>query len=202
MNLPTPPPVPGAERTCLELRRKLVIALAVISAGLLAVVFLLRIFGLVRPFSVPTGAMSRAVAPGDHVLMEGLSFLVRQPRRGEIVVFKTKGIESLPQTEIYLKRVAGEPGDQLQISDGHLYINNRYVALSNAAGEIAYLPPPRLPGASLKTDLTVPTGHYFVLGDDSTNSLDSRFWGSLRRENIIGRVVFCYWPPQRAGWVK
>jgi len=202
MSLSTPPPLPRGEGASLDWRRKLAIALAVVSVGLLAGTVLLRVFGLVQLCSVPAGSMSPAVAAGDHVLMEGFSFLVREPRRGDIVVFKTKGIGSLPQTEIYLKRVAGEPGDQLRISDGRLYISGQHVSLSNAAGQIAYLSPPQSPGSSPKTDVTVPTGHYFVLGNNSTNSLDSRFWGSLPRENIIGRVVFCYWPSQRMGRVQ
>lgn len=202
MNLSTPPPLPSAEGASLDWRRKLAIALAVVSVGFLAVAVLLRVFGLVQLCFVPAGSMSPAVAAGDRVLIEGLSLLRREPRRGDIVIFKTKGIASLPPAELWVKRVAGEPGDQLRISDGHLCINNKPVSLSNAVGEIAYLPLPQVPGVSTKTDLTVPTGHYFVLGDNSTNSLDSRFWGSLPRENIIGRVVFCYWPPQRFGRVQ
>jgi len=202
MSLSTPPPLPRGEGAPLDWWRKLAIAFAVVSVGLLAVAVLLRVFGLVQHCFVPAGSMSPAVAAGDHVLIEGLSLLTREPRRGDIVVFKTKGIASLPPAQLWVKRVAGEPGDQLRISDGHLCINNKPVSLSNAVGEIAYLPPPQVPGASTTTDVTVPTGHYFVLGDNTTNSLDSRFWGSLPRENIMGRVVFCYWPPQRFGRVQ
>jgi signal peptidase I len=134
--------------------------------------------------------------------MEGVTFLSRQPRRGDIVVFKTDGIASLPSATIYLKRVAGEPGDHVQISGSKLFINEKQVSLSNAVGEIAYDLPPHVETLSPKTDVTVPSGCYFVLGDNSTNSLDSRFWGSVPRGNIIGRVSFCYWPPQRIGGVK
>jgi signal peptidase I len=82
--------------------------------------------------------MAPAVSPGDHVMMEGITYLTRNPSRGEVVVFKTDGIDSLPPGQIYVKRVAGEPGDSLRISDGKLFVNGQRVALSNAVGEITY----------------------------------------------------------------
>ena len=183
-------------------RSKLLIALALIPAFVVGALIVLRICGFVRPFAVPTGAMTPAVSAGDHIIMEGVTFLSRQPRRGDIVVFKTDGIASLPSATIYLKRVAGEPGDHVQFSGSKLFINQKQVSLSNAVGEIAYDLPPHVETLSPQTDVTVPSGCYFVLGDNSTNSLDSRFWGSVPRGNIIGRVSFCYWPPQRVGRVK
>ena len=131
-----------------------------------------------------------------------MTFLARKPRRGDIIVFKSDGIASLPSATFYLKRVTGEPSDHVRISEGKLFVNDKQVALRNATGEIAYDLPPHVETFSLKTDVTVPAGCYFVLGDNSTNSLDSRFWGSLPRENIIGRILFCYWPPQKVGGVK
>jgi signal peptidase I len=158
--------------------------------------------GLVRPFSVPTGAMTPAVSAGDHVMMEGFSFLTRKPRRGDIIVFKTDGIASLPPATIYLKRVAGEPGDRLRLSDGKLFINDKQVTLSNEVGQIVYDLPPLTGAFPTKTDLTVADACYFVLGDNSTNSFDSRYWGSVPRQNVIGRIYFCYWPVQRIGRVR
>ena len=198
----TPPPLPRRPRPSMGRGTECLIALAVIPASLIAVLIFLRVFGLVRPFAVPTGAMTPAVSPGDHVMVEGVTFLFRQPRRGDIVVFWTDGIASLPAGQFYLKRVAGQPGDHLRISGGKLFINEKKVSLSNAVGEISYDSPPNAEAFSLRTEVTVPGGSYFVLGDNSTNSFDSRFWGSVPRRNIIGRVLFCYWPLQRIGGVK
>jgi signal peptidase I len=166
------------------------------------VLALLRPLGLIRPFAVPTGAMAPAVSAGDRVMMEGFSFLVRKPHRGDIVVFKTDGIRPLPPATLYVERVAGEPGDRLRISDGNLYINDKHVSLSNGLGEIAYHLPPSSLGMAAQSDMTVPHGHYFVLGDNSTNSYDSRFWGCVPAKNILGRVACCYFPASRAGAVR
>jgi signal peptidase I len=68
-------------------------------------------------------------------------------------------------------------------------------------GEIVY-DPPSPERFSPATDVIVAEGCYFVLGDNSTNSLDSRFYGTIRRQSIIGRILFCYWPPERVGGVK
>ena len=183
-------------------RSKLIIGLALIPACLFGALIGLRLCGLIRPFSVPTGAMTPAVSGGDHVMMEGWTYIARQPRRGDVVVFRTDGIAALPPATFYVKRIAGEPGDHLRISKGKLFVNDKQVSLSNAMGQIVYDLPPSAGTFSPMTDLTVPEGCYFVLGDNSTNSFDSRFWGSVPRGNILGRVAFCYWPAQRAGWVK
>jgi signal peptidase I len=163
---------------------------------------LLHVLGFIRRFSVSTGAMTPAVSAGDRVMTEGFSFLFRKPRRGDIVVFKTDGLASVPPGTFYIKRVAGEPGDRLRLADGKLHINDRQVALSNALGEIAYHLPAGSLGMGAKTSLTVPEGHYFMLGDNSTNSFDSRYWGCVPAKSILGRVVFCYAPAGRVGSVR
>jgi signal peptidase I len=203
MHIDKPDPSPRTSRVALSRRSKLLIALGLIPALAVAALVVLRICGLVRPFSAPTGAMALAISPGDHVMMEGLTFLFREPRRGDIIVFKMDGIAPLPPGTMYVKRVAGEPGEHLQISGGKLFVNDKHVSLSNSAGEIVYNLPRRADAFLFpQTNVTVFGGWYFVLGDNSTNSFDSRFWGSVPRSNILGRVSFCYWPPHRVGKVK
>jgi signal peptidase I len=162
---------------------------------------LIRWFGLLHPFSIPTGAMIPAVSPGDQVMMEGFTFLARQPRHGDVVVFKSAGIAVLPQDQFWVKRVAGVPGDQVRIVDGKLFINQTPMSLSNYLGEIAYVLPPTGAPPSF-TNVIVPGNCYFVLGDNATNSFDSRYWGFVPAANIVGRMSFCYWPPARVGGVK
>ena len=135
-------------------------------------------------------------------MMEGFTFVARKPRRGDIVVFKSDGIASLPAGEVYVKRIAGQPGEHVRIAEGKLFINERLVALSNASGEITYSLPPGSEGMSPITEIIVPAGQYFLLGDNSTNSSDSRFWGPLPGRNVIGRIWFCYWPANRIGGLR
>jgi len=116
----------------------------------------LRIFGLLRPFSYP--AENDTAVSGRHVMMEGISFLARKPRRGDVVVFKTDALLHCLRKQIFVKRVAGEPGDQLRISDGKLMstagawhsatqLRDSLPAAAAAAGS-----PPA------NTDVTVPDG--------------------------------------------
>ena len=114
----------------MSLRSKVFIGLALVPVFFVCALIVLRVCGQVRPFSVPTGAMTPAVSAGDHVMMEGLTFLARNPRRGDIVVFKTDGIASVPPGTFYVKRVAGEPGDHVRISEGKLFVNEKQVTLS------------------------------------------------------------------------
>jgi len=177
----------------------------IIGAGVAIVIALLALcaFGGVRPFRITAGSMKPELTPGDCVVMERFMFLVRNPRRGDIVVFRADRIPPLQDGTIYPKRIVGLPGDHLRLADGKLHVNEEHIPLKNRHGEIAYV---NLPGskylASSSDGVTVPDGHYFFLGDNSTNSLDSRACGFLSAKSILGRLWFCYWPPKDMGVIR
>jgi len=181
--------------------QKFVTVLAVTGAIFICLLVGLRIFGLVRLFSFSRNSMAPAISTGDHIVSEGFSFHGRNPRRGDIVIFKTDGLRFVT-APIYAKRIAGQPGERVQISDGKLYINNTLVVLSNVCGPIRNITPLPVWAADYKDNMLVPSDQYFVLGDNSTNSLDSRYFGCVPAANIIGRAWMCYWPPRRSGFVK
>ena len=185
----------------------ILLPIGVTGALIIGTLICLRILGLICPYAIPTGAMAPAVSAGDHVLMENFTYLLREPRRGDIVVFKADGIDLLDPSSRYIKRVSGQPAERVRLSDDQLYINEKLTVLSNDFGGIDYGMPLFPPGVTprmlpTQTNVTVPDASYFLLGDNSKNSLDSRFFGSVPRRNITGQIWFCYWPPQRVGLVK
>lgn len=145
--------------------------------------------------------MEPTIQKGDHVIMEGLTYLVRHPHRGDVAVFTLENIPDAPQGEFFDKRIIGEPGERLRITDGKLYVNDVPVLIKNAAGEIVM---ESLGTQYLKNDqtITVPEGHFFVIGDNIRNSWDSRYFGFLPAKNIVGRIPCRYWPASRIGLVR
>jgi signal peptidase I len=201
MHSAIPPPIPQKHRAGLNWRIKCMIAIALIPGTIIGMLIILRLLGLFHVFYIPYGSMAPAVSRGDSIATEGLTFLMRNPRRGDIVVFKSQDTPPLAPG-FYIKRVAGLPGDHLQISDGELLINDKLVTLSNNEGAIVYDMPPNATSFFLQTNVIVPDDCYFLLGDNSSNSLDSRFIGSITRNDIKGLAMFCYWPPARIGVIR
>jgi signal peptidase I len=209
MTSSTPPPLPPTSPIASQRRGRIVTVLMLgLSGGVgLVVVALvvLRLCGLVIPFSVPSASMSPAIEPGDHIIMEGATYLGRKPARGDIVVFKSDGLSdpTFRPGETHVKRLVGIPGDQLRLADGILYVNGQPMAFHNRAGDIHYVhfSQARFLANDSQT-VTVPEGCYFVLGDRSQYSADSRLWGFLPKTSVRGRATFCYWPIQRMGLIQ
>jgi signal peptidase I len=202
MSISLPTSSQSIQKPALDRSVKAIIALGAFGGIFVATLVALRILGLLYPFYIPTGSMAPAVSPGDHVIMEGITFLERKPRRGDIIAFRTEGIAALKSATIYDKRIVGEPGERVRISDGKLYVNDARVSITNSAGEIFYPLTEQLMSHNPQVDVQIPQDQYFAVGDNSTNSFDSRFWGCLPAKNIMGRIWICYWPPQRMGEVR
>jgi len=146
-----------------------------------------------------------AVDTGDQVFVDKLSYNFVKPHRGDVFVFRTNrilGIREDPETgaPFYIKRLAGLPGDSLRIVPPFLYINagkaeaygfDRVMASKN--GYRGYAVGGSYLGDSTRT-FAVPPSSYFALGDNSYNSYDSRYWGPVPEQNLVGRGLFVYWP--------
>jgi signal peptidase I len=149
-----------------------------------------------------------AVDTGDQVFVDKLSYNFVKPNRGDVFVFRTNhilGIREDPETgaPFYIKRLAGLPGDTLRIDPPRLYINGKIAEGFGFARVMAAKLPYR--GYALGRDylaeptrsFVVPEHGYFAMGDNSYNSYDSRYWGPVPEENLVGRGLLVYWPFSR-----
>jgi len=152
---------------------------------------------------------------GDKVLVDKVTYNFRPPQRGEVFIFTTAGIEGLKNerhgqegSEDFIKRCVGLAGDRIKIQPPLLYINDK-LAEGSPAYEKEFKRTDHYPGYSLLDSTTgtedyyVPTDCYWAMGDNSPNSKDSRYWGGVPRQNLIGRGYFVFWPfTERWGWIK
>ena len=148
------------------------------------------------------------VDTGDQVFVDKFTYNFRHPRRGDVFVFSTRGIERIPmedpnvKSQFYIKRLGGLPNDQLRIEQPRLYVNGSLAkepgfvrVMSTKDGYHGYTNMLQFPHLQTVTDIfTVPPDNYFALGDNSKNSSDSRNWGVVPADNIVGRGLFVYWP--------
>jgi signal peptidase I len=183
------------------------------------IVLLFATSTIAQPFVIPTGSMESTLMTGDHLIVDKLVYSPHGPvagrmlpysevKHGDIIVF----LWPVDITQTYVKRVIGMPGDRIRIEGKDVYRNGRkliepYVQHIDAR-RVPYrddFPSDLVPGevypqgrAMLAEnvrdgDVVVPPGHYFAMGDNRDNSSDSRFWGLVPRENIIGKPLIVYW---------
>lgn len=176
---------------------------------------------VLQAFKIPTPSMEPTLLVGDHLLVNKFIFggsgawyerwlPYREIRRGDIVVFKFPFDDHMH----YVKRVVGLPGDRVRIADQQVYVNGRpldepYKVHSGDYDSFGNnFPPTRrefprrnvrpewaadILGHVVDGELIVPAGRYFVLGDNRDTSLDSRFWGFIDRDSVMGRPLLIYW---------
>jgi signal peptidase I len=187
---------------------------SVLVSGLFIITFMLQ------AFEIPSGSMEKTLLVGDHVFVDRLTVApkaaylgpllpYRPIRRGEIAVFIAPA-----EPDLHLvKRIVGVPGDRIHLVNGDLYVNgvkqiepyvynvfhnydayrDNFPAVSSAGGDLV----PEWPGIVSENldngDLVVPPHRYFAMGDSRQNSRDSRYWGFVPEENLVGRPLFVYW---------
>jgi len=187
---------------------------------LVLAVFAIRTF-FVHPFKVPTGAMQPTIMGtrkdsrgnqliGDHIFVNKLTYRFSQPQRGDVIVFNTKGIRSLQLDTHYIKRLAGLPGETISIDPPYLIVNGSKVTEPDIFRKIAEGQDgfhgfcPAKSNAMFSAFLTSPADkitlspdEYLVLGDNTTNSLDGRYFGPIKRSAIEAKAFYIYAPADR-----
>ena len=188
-------------------------------AAMLVVGLFLVTFNL-QAFEIPSGSMISTLLIGDHVLVDRVTAApestwiqplmpYRDIKHGDIIVFLHPAEPGLH----VVKRIIGVPGDRIHLKDGKVYRNGELLNESYVQRDGTYVPYrdefPNVPVNGMNgvtetwqvemptrregQDLVVPSGHYFAMGDNRDVSLDSRYWGFIPRENIVGRPMFIYW---------
>ncbi|MGC9072538.1 MAG: signal peptidase I [Caldisericum sp.] len=140
--------------------------------------FLLRTY-VIQPFRVQMTSMVATLEPGDLVLVEKVTYRFSKPHRGDVVVF----IPPNSPNDRYIKRVIGLPGETISIKNGTVYIDHKPL-------HEPYLNSPMRDMEPVK----VPSDSVFVMGDNRSVSLDSRYFGPIKISSIIGRAILVYWP--------
>jgi signal peptidase I len=128
---------------------------------------------------------------GDRLLVNRIVFLWSPPKRGDIVVFDTAGLEGMPKRGKAARRVAGLPGEEIDFRDGTVFVDGKALD-GDPFSSIGAAVLPETPQPVL-----IPERHVFVLGDNPSRSMDSRHFGCIPYRDLIGRGEWIYWPPAR-----
>lgn len=162
----------------------------VVSLAIFAVVYIF----LFQPHQVDGQSMMPNFKNGEYILTDKISYRIHPPARGDVVVFHSPQDEHVD----FIKRIIGVPGDMIKVQGGYAYLNGQKLQepYINNPGDV-------LPGRFLRedTDIEVPPGQYFVMGDNRNHSSDSREWGFVTSAEIVGRAFFRYWPISEFGLV-
>ena len=184
INVPIPQAMRGRNRFP-KRRLSMVREWTAIVAIALIVAILVRTF-VVQAFWIPSASMVPTLKIGDRLLVEKITPSVRDIHRREIIVFeRPEGVD--PDLKDLIKRVIGLPGELVEGKDHKVFING--VALKES-----YLPKGVIPTADPFGPVRVPIDSYFVMGDNRSQSYDSRFWGTVARRQVVGRAVLRIWP--------
>ena len=208
----------AADTRSAQKKRNPVVEIVTIVVAALAIAFVVQLV-LVKTYRIPSGSMEPTLEIGQRVLVNRIGMRFGDPSVGDIVVFHpAAGADNLgtpvcgnpsqglgsrracsqPTPErsdqTFIKRVVGVGGDEIAIQDGHVIRNGRREpdAFTKPCGSTGQ-------GCTFNGTITVPDGSYFMMGDNRGESDDSRFWGPVPKDWIIGTTIATYWPPDRIG---
>jgi signal peptidase I len=167
---------PGFLRFILDVLETLILSV-LLFAGINAISARIRVDGY---------SMEPTLHTGEFVIVNKLAYKLGTPQVGDVIVFH---FPRDPQQE-YIKRVIGLPGDQVQISNGGVFVNGQPLEEPYIADPPAY-----------ERSVSIPDGQLFVLGDNRNNSSDSHNWGTVPMSYVVGKALLVYWPPQQWGLI-
>jgi len=169
--------------------------------GAVAIVLAIKQW-VVNPYRIPSSSMETTLHCAgaglgctarfsDRVLANRFIYHFMDPERGDIVVFETPtdARQECGAGGTFVKRIIGLPGETWEMRNGFVYINGRRLRESYVSRDRR--------DVDTQTPRKIPEGSYFVMGDNRSQSCDSRVWGPLPRDNLIGKVFAVYWPPKR-----
>ena len=199
---------PGKEKAPRSTTRSVIEWIAVIG-GALVVALVIKTF-LIQAFYIPSGSMEPTLDIGDRVLVNKLSYDLHDVNRGDLVVFEANegnGDCGQPESEAQataaeegikdlIKRVIALPGDTIDLRDNHVVINDRLLEEPYIADDV-----PTAPTGSIEFPFEVPEGCVFVMGDNRTDSRDSRIFGPIDEDQIVGRAFVRVWPRTDLGFL-
>ncbi len=150
---------------------------------------------IMQPNQVKGASMEPTFASGDYIMTSKITYKFRQPERGDVIVFKSP---KNPDIE-YIKRIIGLPGDKINIKNSQVYVNDKLIT-ENYISDATNL----WDGGYAKegVPITVPENYLFVMGDNRPRSSDSREFGPVAVDSIIGHVFYRYYPANKVGWIR
>jgi signal peptidase I len=168
----------------------------------LVLTLIIRTF-VVQAFKIPSGSMRPTLMEGDKLFVNKYVYRFNDPERGDIVVFKYPGNSNNPleskdeQKKDFIKRVIAFGNETVEIRDGKIFIDGKKLDDPETFGKFYYYNHDPFGGPYEK--IKVPADSYYVLGDNSANSTDSRFWGFVPKKRLVGKAILRWWPLNRLG---
>ena len=185
----------GAGRTAIEW--------VVVVAAAVLVALLIKTF-IMQAFYIPSASMEPTLLTNDRVLVNKLSYRLHDVNRGDVVVFERPTVEGTDQITDIIKRVIALPGEQVFFEDDKVFINGEQLSEPYLPPGTATTPAPRELAGNGQQCLrdepcSIPTGSVWLMGDNRTNSQDSRYIGPVALDVLVGRAFVTIWPPSRIG---
>ena len=160
----------------------------------LVLAMIVRTF-VVAAFKIPTGSMKPTLLEGDKIFVSKFIYKFKAPERGDVVVFK---YPEDPKKD-YVKRLIAFGGETVEIKEGHVYVDGEKITMPHV--EQIYYRNSGTYGAK-EAKIKVPEDSYYVLGDNSANSRDSRYWGFVPKKYMVGKAFLIWWPLNRIRLIR